>query len=189
MEFTPDEYNMDSGGGGNYPTSDSLTDYIKDAGIGDTLLSVASALGGGALSLAQQLTGFGGTGNDPSVGNASGSPKGIGDQINSPSLFDKAVGTLDKASTWIDKHKKLTELVMGSVGGAYAADEKRKAADKLAESRLNEQNNAARLQQEQNAAFSASVSGLRPVKRGLINQPPLTRTNGARVFNSSGKVI
>ena len=109
-------------------------------------------------------------------------------QEDQDNLIDKVSNKIDIASNWLEKHKKLTELVAGTIGGAYMAEEKRKAAEAAQQGRLNEQNNAARIAQEQNAAFSASISGLAPRKKGLINQPPLKRLGGSNVFDKSGKV-
>lgn len=110
-------------------------------------------------------------------------------QPDNTSLIDKVSNKIDSASNWLEKHKKLTELVTGAIGGAYVADEKRKAADAAQQGRINEQNNSARIAQEQNAAFSASISGLAPRKKGLINQTPLKRLDGSNVFDKSGKVV
>lgn len=88
-------------------------------------------------------------------------------------------------SDWIEKHKKTSDIILGMIGGAYAANEKRDAAKALAQSRLDEQNNADRLVQEQNQRYSDSIVNRKrtPPKQ----QQKLTRIDGTPVFNN-GKI-
>lgn len=159
---------------------DFMRNYAKD----DVLESLG-IIGDVAANLGAQVFSM-------DEGRKSDAFKGFEQRMDTPqdneSLVDKVSKKIDKASNWLDTHKKLTELITGSIGGAYMADEKRKAAEAAQQARLNEQNNAARIAQEQNAAFGASVGGLRPVKRGLISQMPLKRLDGSRVFDNGGKV-
>lgn len=160
---------------------DFMRNYAKD-----DIMESLGILGDVAVNLGSQVFSM-------DEGRKSDAFKGFEQRMEAPqdneSLIDKVSKKVDGASNWLERHKKLTELITGSIGGAYMAEEKRKAAEAAQQGRLNEQNNAARIAQEQNAAFGASVGGLRPVRRGLISQMPLKRLDGSRVFDNGGKVI
>jgi len=100
---------------------------------------------------------------------------------NEPSLLDRVGGAYKK-------NKGLFDLA-GAALSSYASNEaKEKAAEKLAQSRLNELREKDKIDQEGNARFSASVSGLRP--SGLIGSSrKLQRVGGGNVFNNTGGLI
>jgi hypothetical protein len=91
-------------------------------------------------------------------------------------LVDRVKKSIGTGLDWIEKNPKASQLLLGAVGGAYQAAEKKKAAAQLVQD-----------EKDKIAANSASLTGLRPVKRGLINQP-LTRIGGAKVFNNAGRI-
>lgn len=92
------------------------------------------------------------------------------------SLLDKVGKKVGAGMDWLTKNKEIAQVAAGAIGGAYQAREKRAAAEKLVQD-----------EKDKIAANSASVSGLRPAKRGLINSP-LTRIGGQRVFNGTGRI-
>lgn len=158
---------------------DNLAESAQVAGISDQLTSVIT---GGYSPYASP-------GSGASAPSQYVSPAGLKADVDAnKSTWDRANDKLEEAGSWMKANKQIMELLTGMVGGAYAASEKRKAAAATAQGKIDEQNNEARLKREEAAAHSAAISGLRPVKRGLISQP-LKRLNGTPVFNSNGRVI
>lgn len=100
-------------------------------------------------------------------------------------MTDKLSGKFDSASKWIEGHEKTAKLLTGMIGGAFGMQEKRDVAKALAQSRLDEQNNADRLIQEQNQRYSDSIVNRKrtPPKQ----QQKLARIDGTPVFNN-GKI-
>ena len=130
-----------------------LGDAFNAAGLSDSSSSIAKEI----------MAKFSG----PTASDKAPAEEGLVDRVK------KSIGTgLD----WIEKNPKASQLLLGAVGGAYQAAEKKKAAAQLVQD-----------EKDKIAANSASLTGLRPVKRGLINQP-LTRIGGAKVFNSAGRI-
>lgn len=89
-------------------------------------------------------------------------------------------GLLGRASNWIDKNKKLAELIAGGVAGAV----KSRGDNKMLENKY-----ALEQQSKDNdrAYKSASVTGLRK-PTGLLYSGPLRYKSGNNVFDGSGRL-
>lgn len=96
------------------------------------------------------------------------------------SFFDSLKSGAKKA--WDKDPMKVLEFAGGAIGGAYTAEEKRKAAEKLAQSRLNEQNNQASIEKAKIDAYNASFNGT--PTRTPVRGKPLTRLDGTPIYNN-----
>lgn len=102
-------------------------------------------------------------------------------------FVDAALGKVDDITKWIGANPKASEMLFKTVAGAWAASEARKASEAAGRNRIEEQNNAARLEQEKQQRYNDSFSGQLPGASGLINKN-LTRKDGSRVWDNSGKL-
>lgn len=84
-------------------------------------------------------------------------------------------GFFDKASAWVERNKKMSELIAGAIAAPLAARQK----SALQKEQLDYQN---QIEQQNKQQFSMSVGGLR--KPGLINSSPLKRFDGTKVFTN-----
>lgn len=100
---------------------------------------------------------------------------------------DNGPSLLDKVGDYFGKNDSLIKNVGGGIAAWQQGQSKEDAAEKLAQSRLNELREKDRIDQENNARFSASVSGLR--RPGLMgSQQKLQRAGGANVFDGNGRM-
>ena len=84
-------------------------------------------------------------------------------------------GFFDKASAWVERNKKMSELIAGAIAAPLLAKQK----SDLMKEQLSYQD---QLAQENNQKFSMSVGNLK--KPGLINSSKLTSVGGAPVFTN-----
>lgn len=99
---------------------------------------------------------------------------------SSANVIDRLLGGIGKA---YDKDPlEFLKLGLGAVGGAYAADEKRKAADAAARAQLDQQNNAAAIEQAKKKAYTDSLRGVKPGT--ARTQAPLARIDGTRIYQN-----
>lgn len=98
------------------------------------------------------------------------------------------LGYLGKAGDWIERNKKLTELIAGGVAGAVGARERRKDREAVAQSQLDQLRLQDQLKQEANQRYSDSVKGLRQPS-GMLYSGPLKYKSGNRVYNDQGQLI
>ena len=161
-------------------------DKAPGAGFLDDLYeSIQTNVGGHSLAWLGADTGRGGgTAYDSfqaGWGNVTGGEEDApqakpNDQQSSGQKFlDTVTGGIKKS--WDKDPSELLKLGLGAIGGAYRDQEVKRAA-------------ALRRQQEldDRAAFNASVKGLRPARKGII-QGALKRTDGSAVFDAHGKPI
>ena len=100
-------------------------------------------------------------------------------RASSPGLLErqKPVKTdswLGQAGGFVKENKDLVRLAAGALGDYGAGQDKKDAAAKLSQSRINELREADKITQEGNARFSASVMGQRG---GLMNTRNRLSTN------------
>lgn len=98
-------------------------------------------------------------------------------------ISDKFTGVGD----WIKKNPKSADVILGVIAAAAKGSSERDVAERNARSRIEEQNNADRIKQEEVQRMSNSVTGIKRPTRGLIPQY-LTRKDGSRVFQPGGKL-
>lgn len=98
-------------------------------------------------------------------------------------------GLIGKLSSFVDKNKSLSEILLKGVAAAAATSQSKKAAELAAQSRLDELKLKNQQEREKDAQVSASVSGLR-APTGLIGQPQrqLRRADGTPVF-TNGRIV
>ncbi len=89
-------------------------------------------------------------------------------------------GLLGRATGWIEKNKKLAEMIAGGVAGAL----KSRGDNKMLENKYELEQQA---RGEQRAFNSASITGLRKPS-GLLYQGPLKYKSGSNVFNGTGQL-
>lgn len=101
------------------------------------------------------------------------------------SVIDKLKAGIGKA---YDKDPlAFLKVGLDTVGGVVKAQRDRETADRVARSRIEEQNNAARIDSEKNAAYNNSFAGMKP--RQPKTQNPLRRVGGAPVYDNGGRLI
>lgn len=86
-------------------------------------------------------------------------------------------GLMSTASGWIKDNPKLAELLLKGVGGAWAAG--KAGSNALASTKLQEE-----IANRKRERIQQSIMGMSEMPRG--NASPLTRLNGARVYNDKG---
>lgn len=158
------------------PSFDGAAD-TRAAAMKDIVDSVFANVGGHSLAWLGVDVGKGG---EPSFGEFVPSweapqAKTNDQQSGGNKLLDTVTGGIKKS--WDKDPSELLKLGFGAIGGAYRDQEVKRAA-------------ALRRQQEldDRAAFNASVKGLRPARKGII-QGALKRMDGSPVFDASGKPI
>ncbi len=105
------------------------------------------------------------------------------DADKSEGLLSSIGEKLDKAGAWMEKNKKLSELIAGGIGGAVAAREKRKDREaRTSDLRLQDE-----LKQQADQRYSDSIKGLNK-PTGMLYSGPLTRRSGQRVFDDNGRL-
>lgn len=157
------------GGVGTDPSAGGLGGGLDWGTIGE---AVSSAFGGSS-------TGFGGTGMDP----ATDSPNFTAEERMKVADGEKekeGEGIIGKLTGFVNKNPRITEMLLKGVAGAMTADQAQNDRKAL----LREQQ---AIQNDDNARYSASVSGLRGP--GIIaKQAALKRINGDQVFTSNGRI-
>lgn len=145
----------------------------------DILANVTESIGLSGVSdaLASTLTGY-----------SQDAPKAPGIMSQMESAGDRVGKAMDKVGGFMERNKEFSKMLFQGVASMVAGDSAERAADKRAQAALDQQNNQANIQRDQNAAFSASVSGLSPAKRGLMQQP-LKRVGGANIFTNTGRAV
>jgi hypothetical protein len=147
-----------------------VTDFFS--GASDTVSTALSDVGTNISDLAESVsTAF------------SSSDWGVSDTGLSVLKADKPLsdavtqggGFFDKASAWVERNKKMSELIAGAIAAPLMAKQK----SDLMKEQLSYQD---QLAQENNQKFSMSVGNLK--KPGLINSSKLTRVGGAPVFTN-----
>ena len=108
-----------------------------------------------------------------------------GDDNREESVIDRLTGGIKKAY----EKDPLAFLKMGleTVGGAIKSQRDRETADRLARSRIDEQNNAAAINVAEKKAYSDSFSYKQP--RQPKKQTPLSRVGGGQIYDAQGRVI
>jgi len=174
------------GGGDDMPSYDSgpsLLDGASDAApatgffgdfsygdISDTLgIAFGNALTGDSSGMPEWITGSSAF-NSLSSGGAN-------------PVKESGTSLLDKVGGFVDKNKTFTELALKGFGGAVASKNAKAAAKAGSRSRIEELEAADRLRQQENARYSASVSGLR--SPGLVGkQMALKRIDGTPIYQN-----
>ncbi len=192
-EYWYDEFDSEpqSGGNPNY-FSNSASNMVQadDGGnaLGSGLFEIpsieqlfAAAVGSGAVTNenASTWTGKGDLGDDykpktADFGQGEDQEKGF---------MEKAGGMLEKGASWIQKNQKATNVILGAIGGAYSAEEKRKAAEAVAQSRLNAINQTHNNATADRNAYNASFAQTKRATPGII-QSALKRLDGTEVFKN-----
>lgn len=107
----------------------------------------------------------------------------VAEEVKSEGLLSSIGEKLDKAGAWMEKNKKLSELIAGGIGGAVAAREKRKDREaRTSDLRLQDE-----LKQQADQRYSDSIKGLNK-PTGMLYSGPLTRKSGQRVFDDNGRL-
>lgn len=101
----------------------------------------------------------------------------------SPSFFENLQNGVTKA--WDKDPLEFLKVGLGAVGGAYTAEEKRKAAERLAQGRLDEQNSMDALKQGEQSRYNASFNR---TKRTPLAKKPLARFNGTQIYGNTGNI-
>lgn len=86
-------------------------------------------------------------------------------------------GLLSTVSGWVKENPKLAELLLKGAGGAWAAG--KAGSNALASTKLQEE-----IANRKRERIQQSIMGMSEMPRG--NASPLTRLNGARVYNDKG---
>lgn len=121
---------------------------------------------------------------------ASMARQGLADVNEVPSNGTFIDGVMDKlkgTSEWIEKNKKVSELIAGGIGGAVAAREGRKAVESKLANEMALMERKRQMDLEDAARKSASITGLQ-TPTGLLYSGPLKRRNGSQVFNGQGQI-
>jgi hypothetical protein len=100
-----------------------------------------------------------------------------------PSFFEKLQGGVQQA--WDKDPLEVLKAGFGAVGGAYTAEENRKAAALRAQSYLDQQNNADALHQGEVSRYNASFNN---AKRTAAAKKPLSRLNGTPIYGNTGTI-
>lgn len=103
------------------------------------------------------------------------------------SFTDDVKDKLTGIGDWVSKNPKTADVILGMIAAAAKGQSDREVADRTARGRIEEQNNADRLKQEDVKRVSDSVTGIKRAQRGLIPQY-LRRKDGSRVFGDNGKL-
>ena len=193
MAFDPTEYQSISDIAGSVtdtglPSFENAadTDYLpsfdgaadtRAAAMKDIVDSVFANVGGHSLAWLGVDVGKGG---DPSFGDFKAlwdtpQAKTNDQQSGGNKLLDTVTGGIKKS--WDKDPSELLKLGLGAIGGAYRDQEVKRAAALRRQQELDDRN-----------AFNASVKGLRPARKGII-QGALKRMDGSPVFDASGKPI
>lgn len=107
---------------------------------------------------------------------------------NSESGSGGLLGYLEKAGGWIEKNKKLTELIAGGVAGAIGASERRKEREAISQNQLDQLRLQDQLKREAAQRYSDSIKGLTKPS-GMLYSGPLKYKSGNRVYNDQGQLI
>lgn len=100
-------------------------------------------------------------------------------------VIDTMLGGIKKA--YAKDPLAFLKVGLDTVGGALKSQNERQAADRLAQSRINEQNNAAAISQAKTKAYNDSFSYKKP--RTPKAQAPLSRIDGSPIYDSTGRAI
>jgi hypothetical protein len=95
------------------------------------------------------------------------------------SFFDRLSDDVSQA--WDKNPLEGLKMGAGAIGGAYTAEETRKAAALRAQNMLDQQNNADALRQAETSRYNASFNS---AKRVAAAKKPLTRINGTQIFQN-----
>lgn len=96
---------------------------------------------------------------------------------------DKETGFFGKANSWLNNNKGLANIGGAMLVGMAQSHMQGEQQKSQAEARMAELRARDQMDQEANARYSASISGLR--KPGIIGkQMALKRTNGTSIFNN-----
>ena len=138
------------------------------------------------------LTGFGGAGNDPSVMSYGGSDTASSDKSFFENLMSKSGDLLSKggdlvSEAWNKDPLALLKLGAGAIGGMYAEDQKRKAAEAAIQGQMDVQNNADALKQAEISRYNKSFNTTNGYKKPTTKQL-LRRLNGTPIYNNTGNI-
>lgn len=100
-------------------------------------------------------------------------------------LLDQAKTGVTKA--WEKDPWAFLERGAGAVAGMVKDQRDQDARERHYRAQLDQQNNAARIKQEDDDRYSKSVAGSKRVKSG--KQGPLKRVSGSQIFDAQGKVV
>jgi hypothetical protein len=132
------------------------------------------------------LTGFGGAGTDPSVMSYGGSSDSAGsDNSFFSNLLSKGGDLVSEA--WNKDPLALLKLGAGAIGGMYAEDQKRKAAEAAIQGQMDVQNNADALKQAEISRYNKSFNTTNGYKKPTTKQL-LRRLNGTPIYNNTGNI-
>lgn len=181
-------------------TRPDATDKRSNSNFTEVMDQVAQLLPGTAGDLARQVSEFSAAnftnvvdsqGHAPGEGsNYASKPAAASTGSNISNVIDRLVGAIGK-----DYEKnpiKYLGAALGTLGGVYKADETRKAADALARSRINELDRAAQIKAEEDdrqRRISGETFAYMGNRQKVGAAKPLTRLDGSRVFDNTGKRV
>jgi hypothetical protein len=110
------------------------------------------------------------------------------DASNESGLLNSAMAKLEGIGGWMEKNKKLAEVLAGGLAGAVGARERRKDRQAMAKSQTDQLAMQDRLKREADQRYSDSITGLKKPS-GMLHSGPLMRRSGQRVYDNQGKVV
>jgi hypothetical protein len=110
------------------------------------------------------------------------------DSGNEGGLLNSAMSKLEGIGGWMEKNKKLSEVLAGGVAGAIGARERRKERESANQNNLEQIRLQDQMKQSADQRYSDSVKGLN-VPTGMLYSGTLKRRGGQRVFDDQGKVV
>jgi len=208
---------MSSIDSGSFSLRDLLPDfesaYDAGASVIGSVSDIASDVGNGFMSLVADTTGldkavgtwFGdvvtsfkdwkpieANGADQYGYNPNASPSSGGPMTTEQATGTSGGGFFDTLVSAVKKDfganpRDYLKAGLDTVGGMYAANEKRNAVEAQQQGYLNQQNNADALKQAEIQRYNASFKS-RPRVNAPSVQAPLTRTDGTPVYDANGNL-